>query len=91
VATVQVQGWKTTTLPLTPTLKTPSPAFLGSSGAGSVAADFQALESLTYQVAGLELQALFCLVKDLLEADGQQPVPMHTRFSLRVSWCYRLL
>jgi hypothetical protein len=76
---VQVQGWKTTILPLAPALVAPSPAFSGSSGAGSAAAESQALQSFTCQCTSAELQALFCQVQDLLEAIGQQPVPMHTR------------
>jgi hypothetical protein len=79
VATVQVQGWKTTILPLPPALVAPSPAFWRPSDAGSAAADIQALNLLTHHFTGAELQALFCQVKDLLEADEQQPDPMHTR------------
>jgi hypothetical protein len=56
----------------------PSPAVLGSTGAGLAAAEFQALHSHTYQLTDVELQALVSLVQDLLEADGQQPVTMHT-------------
>jgi hypothetical protein len=69
----------------------PSPAFSRSSGAGTAAADFQALESLSslvYQFTGAELQALFCQVKDLLEANGKQPVLQACGCAaLRVSWC----
>jgi hypothetical protein len=57
----------------------PSHAFSGSSGSESANADSQALESLTYQFTGAELQAQFYQVKDLLKADGQQPGPMLTR------------
>jgi hypothetical protein len=63
----------TAILPLTRALVAPSPAFSGSPVAGSAAAaDRQALNSLTYQFTGSELQALFCKVKDLLEA-GNSP------------------
>jgi hypothetical protein len=47
VGIVQVQGWRTAILPLTPSLMALSPAFSGSLHAGSDAADSQALESLT--------------------------------------------
>jgi hypothetical protein len=54
-----------------------SPAVTGSSGAGS-AVESQVLESISYHFAGADLPALVSLVKDMLEADVQQPITMHT-------------